>query len=114
MNLDLHALPKAYMDNYLKDKTNEFDLLYGIRFDNTTSNITLGNAKMDFKGKDIILNDRPYVGTPGLYELIFKCHPTKYNDKDASTYYDILQQTNVYKRHDRDKRKVLLRLSGWM
>ncbi|KAK9731981.1 hypothetical protein QE152_g13193 [Popillia japonica] len=25
---DLRTLPKAYMDNYLKDKTNEFDLLY--------------------------------------------------------------------------------------
>ncbi|KAK9744514.1 hypothetical protein QE152_g7669 [Popillia japonica] len=94
----LNPLLKKYIDGYLSDTKGIYDISYGIKFDPKTSNLTLGSAKIDFKGDNIIVDNKPYKGTPGLYELIYKTRPGKYTEEDAATYYDIMQQTHIHKR----------------
>lgn len=59
----------------------------------------LGKSRLEIDGIDIMFDGKRYKGTRGLYELIFKSHPDKYDENDLSQYYDILQQTNVHRRN---------------
>ncbi|KAK9712299.1 hypothetical protein QE152_g24959 [Popillia japonica] len=94
----LNSLPKKYIDEYLIDTEGNYDISYGVRFDPKTRNLTLGTAKIAFKGDNIIIGNKSYKGTPGLYELIYKSRPGLYTEKDVEAYYNIMQQTHIHKR----------------
>lgn len=61
----------------------------------------LGNKRIDFGTDDTIyVDDQSYVGTPGLYELIFMKRPDKhlYTENDKEVYHALLMATNAHRR----------------
>src|SRR5580765_5169515 len=62
----------------------------------------LGNKRFDIdKDDSIIIDNVRYIGTPGLYELIFKRIPDDiiYKEDDMQKYKSILLATNAHKRN---------------
>ncbi|KAL6253546.1 hypothetical protein P5V15_015531 [Pogonomyrmex californicus] len=59
-----------------------------------------GDKKFDVDKNDFIIIDNTRIGTPGLYELIFKRLPDEaiFTKDDKQTYKSILLTTNAYRR----------------
>jgi len=80
-------------------KKNEIDHVYGVYFDK--NEMRLGNKRFDIDNDDSIIIDRVrYIGTPGLYELIFMRIPDDviYIEDDMQKYKSILMATSAHKR----------------
>ena len=89
--------------NYIKpeDKTT-----FGMYFKD--GDFRIGNKKVDIKGDDIIIGDKEYKGTDGLWELIMKDEPQEgiYTDEDFLNYGRILKQTNaIYQGNNPNQNK---------
>lgn len=70
---------------------------YGARVDD--DGLMIGDSKLDIDENDnVIIGDRKYKGTKGLYELIFKSKPGKYTKKDLNLFKGILESTNAHKK----------------
>jgi len=81
-------------------KTDIVDRTYGPRYDHDLSQWYLGNTSIDFqKDNKIILGNKQYIGTKGLYELLFSKNPVKYTNTDLMNYGEILKLTSVHKRN---------------
>ena len=75
------------------------DQVYGVYFNNEGT--LLGDKPFDIDQYDnIIVDGVIYVGTPGLFELIFKRIPDDavYTEDDKQTYKSILLATNAHRR----------------
>ncbi|KMQ84957.1 hypothetical protein RF55_16813, partial [Lasius niger] len=82
------------------DKKHEIDHVYGVYFDK--NEMMLGNKRFDVDKDDaVIIDNVRYIGTPGLYELIFKRIPDDiiYVGDDLQKYKSILLATNTHKRN---------------
>ena len=67
----------------------------------------IGDKKADIKGDNIIIDDKEYTGTDGLWELIMKDEPQegKYTE-DFLNYGKILKQTNaIYQGNNPNQNK---------
>lgn len=97
-------LPRTYLDFLIKDTKNEADTVYGIRFDPQTEKWYMGNKEVTINEKNFYVDSKPFIGTPGLYELLFKKHPLGFTEKDLQEYKEMLKWTNAHKRNfDPDK-----------
>ena len=68
----------------------------------------IGDKKVDIKGEDIIIGNKEYKGTDGLWELIMKDEPQEgiYTDLDFLNYGRILKQTNaIYQGNNPNQNK---------
>lgn len=102
-------LPRKYIEERLSDTKNEFDINFGIDQNLETGKFSIGDSVLDFKGPDIIVymhDDKSntkipqtYIGTSGLYELLFKKQPIGYTDQDVARYMDIGYRTNLFRRN---------------
>jgi hypothetical protein len=94
-------LGQQYMGTLLGgDEKKEIDHVYGVYFDK--NEMMLGNKRFDVDKDDaVIIDNMRYIGTPGLYELIFKRIPDDiiYTDDDMHKYKSILLATNAHKRN---------------
>ncbi|XP_076301681.1 uncharacterized protein LOC143219696 [Lasioglossum baleicum] len=72
---NLGPLARQYLQKFFTGPPKHSDTVYGVYVsDNGT--LMLGNATFDVTGNDdIIINGEKYMGTPGLYELIFSKIP---------------------------------------
>ena len=96
-------LGRKYVGNLLKSDKN-VDIVYGVYYDD--QGMMLGDKRFDLKSNDdIIIGDRTFRGTPGLYKLIFSKLPDKkkFTPLDSRQYAIILLLTNAHKR-GRDSR----------
>lgn len=92
-------IAQDYIDKFLKQSP-EIDYTYGLRHDLTTDTWTMGIKKLDFTSDgDIKVGDVTYMGTPGLYDLLFLRKPTANTPDDDVNFKDILQRTNVMRRN---------------
>ncbi|XP_070158801.1 uncharacterized protein [Polyergus mexicanus] len=84
------------------DQESGIDNVYGVYLDK--NGMMFGNKRFDVDNADsIIIDGIRYVGTPGLYELIFKKFPDDviYTEDDKQTYKSMLLTTSAHKRnHD--------------
>lgn len=92
-------LPRYYIEGLITDTTDTYDSTTGVKHDPLLNKFTLGTFEIDFVGKDILINNIKYNGTPGLYELIFKKEPSGYKQADEKEYRDILNRTNIHRRN---------------
>ena len=95
-------LGQKYMGAFLGgDKNHEIDHVYGVYFKN--DEMWLGSKRFDIdKDDNIIIDKVRYIGTPGLYELIFKRIPDDeiyMKGDDLEKYKSILLTTNAHKRN---------------
>lgn len=89
-------LSKEYFSKLISGNK-EIDHNYGVRVDG--DNWMLGNKVLEIDNDDLIINEKRYSGTRGLYELIFMNHPNEYiyDEKDLEDYKLILLETNVHR-----------------
>lgn len=93
-------LGQQYISSILsQDKNSSMDYVYGVKF--TNEGMMLGDKRFDVDNDDnIFIDGIKYLGTPGLYELIFKRIPDDaiYTEEDKNKYKSILLATNAHRR----------------
>lgn len=86
-------------DYFLKliNKGRAIDTTYGLRV--SGDSWMIGDKYIEIDGDDIIINDKRYEGTRGLYELLFMNVPNEYiyDENDLENYKSILLDTNVHR-----------------
>ena len=78
--------------------TKDADKVYGI-YDNKGT-FYIGDTRIGITDDNIIVGEKEYQGTPGLWELITMKMPNDqvYDDEDYGNYAEILVNTNALKR----------------
>ena len=87
--------------NYIKpeDKTT-----FGMYFKD--GDFRIGDKKVDIKGNDIKIDDKEYIGTSGLWDLIMKDEPQNFTEEDYINYINLLVQTNtIHQKNDPNNTK---------
>ena len=69
------------------------DKTFGLYAEN--KKFKIGNKPITIKDNDIIIEDKKYIGTPGLWELITSYDPKNFNEDDYINYINLLIQTNT-------------------
>ena len=69
------------------------DKTFGLYAEN--KKFKIGNKTITIKDNDIIIEDKKYIGTPGLWELITSYNPKNFNEDDYINYINLLIQTNT-------------------
>lgn len=87
------------------NKDKDLDNVYGLKRDKNGA-FKIGRNIINIDKNDIIIDDKEYKGTRGLYELIFKKNPESYTEKDLEEYLKILEQTDAYKNSTNNFVKV--------
>lgn len=92
-------LVKHYLSRVSQVNSPKFDNIYGIR--KNGSDYKIGNTKVDFdSGGDIVIKNKKYAYTKGLYDLLFYAKPPPgYTKDDLSQYKQILNDTNAHKKN---------------
>ena len=90
---DLGDIAKKYL-TYATGK--DSDRIFGI-YPDENNKLKIGNKFLKFKGNNIIIDDKEYTGTEGLWELIVSKEPQEgiYTDDDYIEYINLLVQTNT-------------------
>lgn len=100
------ALPAKYIAGMYDNETkNLYDFKYGIRMDDTEK-FFIGDSQVDIDGKDVIVKQKRYKGTDGLYELLFKKHPGNFTQVDIKNYREIVAKTNAHRRHYKSSKQI--------
>ncbi|KAB0805682.1 hypothetical protein PPYR_02652 [Photinus pyralis] len=94
-----HVLPRQYIERMIKDTKGDIDHFYGLRYDANFDQWAIGDSKVTFDGPNLIIKDKIYNGTPGLYELLVLKKPQEFSSKDGRVYKEILDVTNGYRRN---------------
>ena len=87
-----------YLKKYLSPE--EVDTTFGLYSEGNTWKIGNKTARVD--GDDLIIEEKRYPGTQGLWELIVKDKPSerKYDPEDLNAYSEILIKTNALRRNN--------------
>ena len=85
---------KMYTSNTISNK-NQMDKSFGVKL--KEGEFFIGREHIMINNDDIIIGDKLFRGTTGLWELITKLEPdaTLYNDEDYKNYREILIDTNA-------------------
>ena len=62
----------------------------------------IGDTIINFRGNDLEVKGKIYVGTPGLWKLLTMKAPTGYGPNDYDNYGEILWVTNAMRRYKDD------------
>lgn len=104
-----HPLSRKYITEMYNDENNKiFDHKYGIRFDPLTETFRIGDSKLEMskENSDILIKNKRYRGTYGLYELLFKKDPRNYTKEDEANYRQIVLKTNAHKRYYQSNKQI--------
>ena len=99
-------LPRSYVDKAIRDTKRLFDFKYGVRHNVKEGKFYIGDSILNFEGDIIIVKGVKYKGSPGLFELLFKKKPLRYNEKELDEYMDILKRTNAYRRNYKEDEPI--------
>ena len=91
--------------NYLAFATGKkSDRTFGI-YPDENNKLKIGSKRLIVKGNDIMIDDKTYPGTPGLWELIVSKEPQegKYTEDDYLNYVNLLVQTNTIHKKKQSK-----------
>lgn len=91
-------LSRKYIEALLNPKNDTIDRVYGVYLDKDGT-LMIGNKRFDVdKADNIIIDNVQYVGTRGLYELIFMKKPSPIcTHDDMQKYKSILLATDAYR-----------------
>jgi hypothetical protein len=92
-------LPRQYLEMLISDTDHDIDYTYGVHYNPALDAWELGKTPVKVEGKDLIINNITYTGTPGLYELLFKRFPTGATEKDKENYARIIKDTNLARKN---------------
>lgn len=88
---------KQYLSKVYQSSSPKFDSIYGIQ--KNGNDYKIGNTDVKFDGDgDIVIQNRKYEYSKGLYDLLFYAKPPPgYTKQDLANYKRILDDTNVHK-----------------
>lgn len=95
------SIAKKYLQ-YIVQTPNQVDKSRGVRkipIGDSEYEFRIGDSKMTISGDNIIIKDKMYKGTTGLYELIFMKSPRDYTNADLLQYSDVLDTTSAHRRN---------------
>ena len=72
------------------------DKTFGLYAEN--KKFKIGNKPVTIKDNNIEIENKTYIGTPGLWELITSHKPEKFTEDDYNEYMDLLIRTNTIYR----------------
>jgi hypothetical protein len=93
-----NKLPRFYLQTLIDDTGRKIDYTYGIRYNPELDSWAIGSTPIKIDKNDLIIGDKRYLGTAGLYELLFMAHPMAVTQADRDAYQEILEQTNLHRR----------------
>ena len=102
---NLAELPRRYL-KFLTSSSTNVDNASGVRFDPDSQSWKLGIRPVNFEGNNLLIGDKLYDGTPGLYSLLFEKSPTHYDTEDLKVYKDILKYTRAHYDNYGSGRKI--------
>ncbi|XP_078377882.1 uncharacterized protein LOC144661046 [Oculina patagonica] len=88
---------KALSVSLSKNAKKEYDNVTGINIGGD-GKFYLGDSEVNIEGNDLIINDKRYTGTPGLWSLLTSKKPelnVTYDKDDLEPYSEIMQSTNA-------------------
>lgn len=100
-------LARRYLQGLISDTEGDYDTIFGVTYDDTVK-WKMGTKKIGFDilinadGKQqevILLDDKQFPATQGLYRLIFLKSPTKYTAADIKHYTQILKCSEAIKKN---------------
>ena len=93
------------VDSLLKAFTKkDIDKFYGIYAED--GKFKIGDKFITIEKDNIIINDIPFIGTPGLWELVTLKNPKKYVEDDLKKYRKLVILTNTaYQNNNPDQNK---------
>lgn len=103
MTLDLTNFNSPHVKRYLSkishSNSPKFDSIYGIQ--KNGNDYKIGNTSVKFDGDgDIIIRNKKYEYSKGLYDLLFYAKPPPgYSKADLAQYKRILDDTNAHKKN---------------
>lgn len=99
-NINLYDHLKEYLSDLVPESHNyiDMDLTYGIRLNNNNQ-FEMGNSVVHVAHNgDLKIKNENYVGSMGLYELIFKKIPKNYTEHDLTIYKKMLIETSAFRK----------------
>ena len=100
--------------NYMRkfaNKDKDTDAVYGIY--NDKGKFYIGDTRVGIIDDNIIVGEREYEGTPGLWELITMKEPDVYDNEDYDNYAEIMINTNAMKRGNDGESRTPKSSKGW-
>lgn len=90
---------KHYLSSVRKINSPKYDTIYGVR--KNGSDYKIGDANVEFdSGGDMVIKNKKYAYTKGLYDLLFYAKPPPgYTKDDLAQYKKILNDTNAHKKN---------------
>ena len=90
-------------ENYFRQLASKEDVDKTFGLYNKHGEFFIGDSRVKVEGDDIIVKDKEYQGTPGLWELLVMKERDKsiYNREDIRIYAEIWRNTNAMK-HNHD------------
>ena len=90
--------------HYLKlfiNKKGNIDKSSGLHTDTSTDEFKIGNKVIGINNDNIIIGEKEYEGTHGLWELLVKKNPSEnlYTTDDLNNYEEIMEQTHALRRN---------------
>ena len=89
-------------EQYLRKfaSTSGTDKTFGLR--DKLGKFYIGSKKAKIKENNIIVGEKEYAGTPGLWELIVATTPDDkiFNNGDYDNYAEIMLSTNAFRRNN--------------
>lgn len=92
---------------HLYSDPDKIDIIFGVRSENDSNYI--GDSEVKIEDNDIIVKDKIYSGTKGLWELLTSKEPDdyEYTAEDFDNYADIILSTNAYmQNYDKSSKRI--------
>ena len=83
--------------NKLRQQDPNLDTSFGIYYDHDNI-LRIGSKPISIFQDNIIIDDREYRGTAGLWSLITEKNPKDYDIEDLKEYKELMDQTNALRR----------------
>ena len=104
------SIATKYLRKYT---TKDADDVFGMHDDE--EGLSIGDTRIHLKENNIIVGEKEYEGTPGLWELITMKKPDDrvYTDEDYEDYAEIMINTNALKRDNDGESRTPKSNKGW-
>ena len=98
MDVSIGDIAKQYLRKFASVSCT--DETFGLR--DKDGKFYIGNREAKIKENNIIVSDKEYVGTPGLWELIVATTPDdkSVTNGDYDSYPEIMHSTNALRRNN--------------
>jgi len=102
-----------YLSDYAAKQN--VDKTFGIYKNPRDKQYYIGNTPIDIRENNLVVGDKEYEGTPGLWELIISKKPdiSIYSHNDLDNYAQIMVETNALKQNNNPTEVTPKSSRGW-